>query len=184
MILTIAYAGQPGAFAEEACRAFRPDHEPVSFEGFADVAAAVVEGRAVRGMIPLENSISGPVPGVAALISQTGLLVEERRELPVRMHLLGFADAALDALERITSHPVALAQCAGNLAQFSVRLEAADNTAASARRLAASGDRKAAVLASEHAASLYGLTILRHDLQDRADNFTTFGVVRRDATAP
>lgn len=176
---TIAYAGEPGAFAEEACRAFRPDHTPIPCAGFEDVATAVAEGITTRGMIPLDNSIAGPVPGVAALIADNALTIEERHRLPVRMHLVGFPDSDPDAIETIRSHPVALAQCAASLARFPARPEEADNTAAAARRLAASGDRTTAVLASEHAAALYGLTILRHDLQDRADNVTTFGVVTR-----
>lgn len=175
----VAYAGKPGAFAEEACRAFRPDHEPLACAGFADVASAVAEGNATVGMIPLENSIAGAVPGVAALIAETHLEIEARHGLPVRMHLLGLPGAELSALKIVRSHPVALDQCAGSLARLGLQPEEADNTAAAAQRLAQSGDTNAAVLASEHAARLYGLAILQRDLQDRPDNVTTFGVVRR-----
>ena len=63
-----AYQGAPGAFGEEACRAFLPDYEPFACESFAAVADAVAEGRAERGAIPLRNNTAGEVPGTQALI--------------------------------------------------------------------------------------------------------------------
>jgi len=179
---TVAYAGAPGAFAEEACSAFLPDHEPVALPAFADVAAAVARGEASAGMLPLENSIAGAVPGVADLIAGAGLEVAATHRLPVRMHLMAHPQADPRQVRVVRSHPMALAQCTASLSRLGLQQEEADNTAAAARRLARSGDRNAAVLASQGAASRYGLTIVERDLQDRPDNTTTFGIVRRAAS--
>lgn len=184
MRTAIAYAGQPGAFAEDACITFCPGDEPIALAGFAEVAAAVAEDRVRRGMLPLENSIAGQVPGVAALIADARLAIEQRHRLAIRLHLLGLDGSALGELRLVRSHPMALAQCTESLARLGLAGEAADNTAAAAQRLARSGDRTIGVIASQRAAERYGLTILARDLQDRADNLTTFGVVARGDSAP
>lgn len=180
----VAYAGAPGAFAEEACRLFLPDHQPVPCPGFVEVAEAVLLGQVQAGMLPLDNSSVGEVPGIAALVKGAALTVETTHELPVRLHLLGVENAVREDLEVVRSHPVALAQCSAALARLRLKQEPADNTAAAALALAASGDRTCAVVASERAAALYGLSVLSRDVQDRPDNVTTFGVVTRAAATP
>ena len=176
----VAYQGAPGAFGEEACRSFLPDWLPVAKPSFAAVVEAVRAGEVDRGMLPLRNSSAGPVPGVEDLIGGSGLLVLERLSLPVRMHLLGLPGASLEAIRRVASHPMALAQCRKWLDESGLAVEEEANTAVAARALAESGDLERAVMASETAAKTYGLAILRRDVQDAADNATTFAVVARD----
>jgi len=179
MSATVAYAGTSGAFAEEACLTFLPDHEPVAQACFAAVAAAVAQGSVACGMLPLENSIAGPVPGVADLIEEARLMIAARHRLPIRLHLLGSGVGGIDQLCRVRSHPMALAQCGAALSRLGLAGEPNPNAAVAAAELSASGDPKLAVLASDRAAARFGLKILLRDLQDRADNRTTFGVIVR-----
>jgi len=183
MSARVAYAGISGAFAEEACIAFLPDHEPVALSSFAEVAAAVARGDVAYGMLPLENSIAGPVPGVAELIQSQALAIARRPSLPVRLHLLGSGSGGIEQVRRVRSHPMALAQCAASLARLRLKGEPAPNTAVAAAELAASGEAEVAVLASARAAALFKLPILLHDLQDRPGNRTIFGVVVRGGAA-
>lgn len=176
---TVAYAGAPGAFAEEACRLFLPDCPAVPKPSFAAVAEAVAAGETMLGMLPGENSIAGPVPGVQSLIDENDLVVRERRRLPVRLHLLGRPGSSLAQIERVVSHPMALAQCGRFLGGTGVQTEEAANTAFAAQALGLSQDPALAVIASEAAAETYGLVVLKRDVHDRADNFTTFCVVAR-----
>lgn len=180
----VTYAGAEGAFTEEAWRIFLPDHEPIPCPGFEEVAEAVSLGRAQAGMLPLENSSVDEVPGIAALVKGAALIVSSTHELPVRLHLLGLEDAAREDLEVVRSHPVALTQFSASLARLRLKQEPADNTAAAALRLSASGDCTTAVVASERAAALYGLSILSRNVQDQPDNITTFAVVTRPASTP
>jgi prephenate dehydratase len=176
---TVAYAGVPGAFAEQACRAFLPDHDWIGVGSFAAVAAAVAQGECELGMLPRENSIAGPVPGVAELIAQHRLAVLSTHDLPVRQHLMAKPGVALGELRVAASHPMALAQCTLMLEELGLAAEEAVNTAVAAQALAESEDRGRAVIASEAAAKAWGLTILRYDVHDRKDNFTTFCIVAR-----
>lgn len=174
--MTIAYQGVAGAFGHEACLTFSPDHEPVAKPSFAAVLAAVESGEAELGMLPVENNEAGAVAEVQALIAASFLHVIAEHELPVRMHLLGLAGARLADIIVVQSHPMALKQCARTLRALGVTTEPASNTAVAAQQLR---DPGRAVLASAAAAVAYGLTILRRDVHDRADNATRFAVLAR-----
>jgi prephenate dehydratase len=173
----VAYQGAPGAFGEEACRAFLPDWTPAAKPTFAAVIAAVKTGDAERGLLPLSNSTAGAVAGVERLIRESGLLLLSCHRLPVRMHLLALPEARLEAIRFVASHPMALAQCRNWLDRAGVAVEEEANTAIAARALAGSGNLEKAVLASEAAARAYGLAILERDVQDCEDNATIFGIL-------
>jgi len=175
----VAYQGAPGAFGQAACRRFLPNWRPVPYPTFDAVAAAVAAGEAGRGMLPIENVIAGPVPGVADLIESRDLIVSARHSLPVEIHLLAAPGVELSSLRRVASHPVALKQCAGWLERNGLAPEPAINTAVAARALAESRDPTLGVAASAAAASAYGLAILARSIQDRADNITVFAEIAR-----
>jgi len=99
--------------------------------------------------------------------------------MPVRLHLLALPGTWLIDVVTVASHPMALAQCRDWLAGSGLKTRTEGNTAVAARKLASSGDRSLAVIASEDAAHCYDLRILVHDLQDVADNATIFGLVAR-----
>lgn len=174
-----AYQGAPGAFGEEACRAFLPGWRPLACASFGEVAETVAAGAAARGILPLRNSIAGEVPGVGVLIASHGLEILAERPLAVRMHLLAVPGATLDGLDEVVSHPMAIAQCGAFLAASGLASSPRSNTAVAARELAQSGERRRAVLASDLAASAYGLEILRRDVHDAADNQTVFAILAR-----
>ena len=178
--MRVAYQGQPGAFGHEACLKFLPEHEPVPKPAFGGVIEAVAAGEADFGVLPVENSCAGPVEEVRQLLAQTDLPVIAMHPLPVRMHLLAPEGTRMEDVRRIVSHPIALLQCKETLEAIGIEVEAASNTAAAAKAVAEAGDGSTAVLASEAAASIYGLTILRRNVHDRPDNATTFCVVARE----
>jgi prephenate dehydratase len=170
----IAYQGEPGAFSHQACLQFAPDAEPVAFPSFEAVIEAVRGRRCGQAMLPVENSIAGPVEAVLALLEGAGLRERGRFELPVRMMLIGAPGARLEDLRSVASHPVALRQCRALIAELGLLEAAAFDTAGAARLLAEAPDRSRGVLASRTAADLHRLPVLRADVQDQADNRTTF----------
>lgn len=152
--------------------------EAVPLPTFTAVCAAVADGRAAGAVLPLENSLAGTVGEAVDALLGTDLVVAAELLLPVRHQLLGAPGASLDAIRRVTSQRQALAQSEPFLARHGWELVVADDTAAAARRLAESGDRTTAVVASEPAARRYGLAILASDLQG-GPNLTRFAVVAR-----
>jgi len=173
--MKVAYQGAEGAFSHEACLRFLPDHRPVPVPTFTDVISAVRSGEVALGMLPLANNEAGET-GARELIESACLHIVGEPVLPVRMHLLGLPFATLDQIRTVVSHPIALRQCSRTLAALGMSTEETSNTALAAKALA---NPNRGVLASEAAAELYGLAILKRDVHDRADNATRFVIVSR-----
>lgn len=170
----VAFQGVPGAFSDEACRTFTPEWEPVPFDSFEAAFDAVSSGACERGLLPVHNVTAGPVEPVVRLLPTSGLNVLSEHDLIVRQQLMALPGVELEDVEVVASHPMALGQCRIFLERLGVREEEAFDTAGAARDLAASRDRRRAVIAARAAAALYGLTILAPDIQDDPSNWTRF----------
>ena len=175
----VAFQGVPGAFSHEACLACLPQGRPVPCASFEAAFEAVESGACDLAFLPVENSIAGPVPEVAALLPSSGLKLLAEHAWPIHIQLLALPGATLEALEAVASHPMALKQCGRFLARHGLRAEPAYDTAGAAQDLARSGDLRHAAAASRACAALYGLQVLHADIEDTADNVTRFMVLGR-----
>ena len=177
----VAFQGAPGAFSHEACVALRPWDIAVPFATFAEAIDAVRKGDCDSALIPVENSSIGVVEPAATLVRESGLPVVAEVWRPIRMALMAVPGATLGGLRTIESHPAALRQCSQALAELRLETVEAFDTAGAARDIAEAGDPSRAALAPMAAAEVYGLSILRNDLQDSADNRTLFVLLSADA---
>ena len=175
----VAYQGAPGSFSHEACQALRPWDEAVGFETFAGAIDAVRNGECDCALIPVENTIVGRVEPAAGLVAASGLTVVSEVWRPIRLALMAVEDARLSDIRTAESHPVALDQCVMSLRDLGLTPVEAFDTAGAARAVAEAGDRTRAAVAPKGAAEIYGLSILRNDLQDSADNRTRFVLLSR-----
>jgi prephenate dehydratase len=174
--MRVAYPGLPGAFSHEACLRFLPEYEPVQCESFEKVIGAVASGNSEIGILPIANNAAGDT-GASELIDRMPVRIAKVQELPVRMHLLGVPGGRIEDVRKIISHPVALRQCVRTLQGLGLPTEEAPNTAVAAAGL---NDASCAVLGSEAAARIYGLSVLVRDVHDRPDNATSFAIIERD----
>ena len=179
MIPCVAFQGILGAFSHEASRALLPDFEPAAYPTFAAAFAAVENGACERAVIPVENSLAGPVPEVGPLLSASPLKVLAEAARPIEIALLVVAGAALPDLARVKSHPMALKQCRATLAKLGLEAVDAFDTAGAAAEVARAGDRSTAAAASVTAGALHGLVVLRRNIEDGDDNVTRFLVLGR-----
>lgn len=175
----VAYQGAPGAFSHEACSALRPWDQAIGYDTFAETINAVANGDCDCALIPVENSVIGAVEPAAGLVAASGLTVVSEVWRPIRLALMAVDDARLGDIRTAESHPVALRQCASSLNDLGLSPVEAFDTAGAARDVAEAGDRTRAAVAPKGAAEIYGLSILRHDLQDSADNRTRFVLLSR-----
>jgi prephenate dehydratase len=175
----VAYQGEPGAFGEEAVAArWGGAAEAVPVPTFQAVVDAVATGRAALGVLPLENSIAGPVAAAHAALAGGRVVVVDEVRLVVRQCLLAPPGSTLHGLRTVESHPVALAQCGEFLRRHpQLRARAVEDTAGAARAVAAAGDRRRGAIAGRLAAARYGLELLAADVHDRPDNETRFAIV-------
>lgn len=170
----VAFQGAPGAFSHEACMALRPWDLHVPFATFDAAIGAVTSGACDCALIPVENSTIGVVEPAATLVGEAGLETVAEVWLPIRMALMGILGARLGDLRTVESHPIALRQCRETLAALNLEPVEAFDTAGAARDVSEAGDATRGALAPMGAAEVYGLSILRNDLQDSEDNRTRF----------
>jgi len=180
--MRIAIQGEPGSFSHEAALKLAADAEIVPCALSADVFSALEQGSVEAAVIPIENSLAGSVLEHFDLLLTHDVRVEQETELRIRHNLIAIPGAVSNEIERIYSHPVALAQCRKFIAAHpELQVFAAYDTAGSVKQLVGSGDRQAAAIASEAAAHYYGADILEAGIEDNPENFTRFFLVKRSA---
>lgn len=180
----VAYLGGRGSFSEEVCERFLPTCELMPLPDFEAVAMAVCQGSADIGVLPIRNSRVGPIDAVRVLLAHPELRKIGEEELDVRLHLLAPPGASMGAIRLVTSHKAALTQCDAFLGMRDLETVEALSTAEAARQVARDGDPTRAAIASEAAASVYGLQILERDIQGETSSVTRFAIVdRRDQFA-
>ena len=177
----IAYQGEAGANSHIACIENYPDHEPLPCATFEDAFAALQEGRADLGMIPIENSIAGRVADIHTLLPASGLHIVGETFLPIHFQLLAIPGAKREGLRSVHSHVHALGQCRKIIREYGLTAVVAGDTAGSAREVAEWRDPTRASLATQLAGEIYGLETLAADVEDETHNTTRFVVL---STAP
>ncbi len=181
---TIAYQGEPGANSHIACADVYPGWTPLPCATFEDAFAAISDGAASLGMIPIENSIAGRVADIHALIPDAGLHIVGEYFLPIHFQLMAMPEATLDGLRSVYSHIHALGQCRKIIRKLGVTAHVAGDTAGSAREVAGWKDLTRASLAPRMAAEIYGLKILAEDVEDEAHNTTRFVILSKTPAPP
>jgi prephenate dehydratase len=176
----IAFQGEPGAYSHQACHETRPDMEALPCRTFEDVIEAVRGGRADLAMLPVENSTYGRVADIHRLLPASGLNIVGEAFVRVHINVLGVKGARLSDVRYASSHIVLLPQCAGFLREHGIEGVIASDNATAARQVSEAGDPSRAALASELAASIYGLDILARHIEDEKHNTTRFLVMSRE----
>ncbi len=180
----IAFQGSPGAYSDLACRSAYPNWTTLPCPTFEAAIEAVRAADAALAMLPCENSLAGRVPDIHALLPDSGLVVVGEHFQRVEHCLLGVPGARLADLRRAHSHPVALGQVRAVLRELNLTPVVEADTAGAAELVAGWGRAEDAAIASALAAELFGLTILRRNVEDASHNTTRFYVCARGGDRP
>lgn len=176
---TVAYAGTPGSFSNEAAEKLFPNSALTGLEYFEDVFEAVKSNKVEAGVVPYENTLSGKVDEVMELVSKYDLLVADRIRLKINQKLVAPQGTELKSIRKIYSHEKALAQCKKFLDTMpDCHIITYSTTSAAASAVAALNDKCSAAIASETAARLNRLIVLKDDIQDDEENYTEFFVIK------
>ena len=170
----IAYQGEPGANSHLACTQAFPAFSALACPTFEDALAAVKSGTANYAMIPIENSVAGRVADIHHLLPSAELYVVGEHFLRVRHQLMAKQGATLKTIKKVLSHTQALGQCRKILHELGLTPTPEADTAGSARLVAESDNPELAAIASTLAADIYGLEILKSDIEDEVHNTTRF----------
>lgn len=171
---TIAFQGEAGANSHLACREVFPQMDVLPCQTFEDAFAAVKEGRARLGMIPIENSLHGRVADIHHLLPDSGLYIIGEHFVRIHHQLMAVKGAKLDGIKSVMSQIPALGQCRNIIRSLGLKMIVGADTAGSARQVAEMKDPTVAALASTLAAEIYGLDILKANVEDAAHNTTRF----------
>ncbi|MGI9155445.1 MAG: prephenate dehydratase [Marmoricola sp.] len=182
----IAYQGEPGANSHIVCREHYPEWEALACASFEDAFAAVESGGAALAMIPIDNSLAGRVADIHHLLPTSGLHIVAEHFLRIQFTLMAASGATVDTIRTVHSHVHALGQCRKVIRELGLTPVISGDTAGAAREIADAADPTQAALAPPLAAEIYGLQILRGDVEDEDHNTTRFVVLSRepDPAAP
>ena len=183
--LAIAYLGEEGSNSYAAAvHKFGAQGKYCGRASIADVFLAVENGECDYGMVPIENSVEGSVTPTADRLTESDLQVCAQVTIRISHHLL--ANGSIGDVKKVYSNSQVLAQCRqwllANLPPERVRQISVAATTDAARIAAA--EKNAAALASLDCARIYGLGVLRENVQDVAHNATRFFIIGRQSVRP
>jgi chorismate mutase/prephenate dehydratase len=176
MPVSVAYPGRDGAHSAAACDRLFPDGaDLVPLPSFAAVAQAATAGDVHFGVLPIESSLSGSVAETHDILHDSSLSITSETILPIRHCLAGPELVPLERIKIVRSHPAALDQCRRLLAGMPwATAIAAATTADAASEVSERKDPTEAAIASERAATMYGLTVIAGDVGDHSEAYTRF----------
>jgi len=176
----IAYQGEPGSNSHLACQQHYPEWEPLACASFEDAFAAVENDDAQLAMIPIDNSLAGRVADIHHVLPTSSLHIVAEKFLRIRFALMAVPGTELSTLRTVHSHVHALGQCRGVIRELGLTPITSGDTAGAAREVATAADPSQAAIAPPLAAQIYGLQILRENVEDAEHNTTRFVVLSRE----
>ncbi len=177
----VAIQGVRGSYSEEATfKLLGASAEILECHKFEDAFQSLIESRAEYAVIPFANKIVGRIETPHELLENSDLKILDELPLEVRHVLVGTNDAKFENLKSVRSHVEALKQCRNFLTKNRQlnQIIGAD-TASSIRRIVEENDPANAAIGSRRAAEIYGAKILKENIADDAENWTTFYLLRK-----
>ncbi|OGO24661.1 MAG: hypothetical protein A2144_07585 [Chloroflexi bacterium RBG_16_50_9] len=183
--VAVAFQGEIGAYTEEAAlRFFGPSTRSRPFESLDEVFEAVEVDDVPFAVVPVENSLEGSITRAYDLLLDSPLMICGETELRISHCLIGTAEAGLDTIKKVYSHPQALGQCRSFLKHLNCEPIPAYDTAGSVKMIKEQGSKDSAAIASAKAAAIYGMKILAREIEDNPHNFTRFFVLAKEDAPP
>jgi len=183
--MKIAFLGPQASFTQLAATQLFPKEELIPQTNILDCFSAVEKGEVDKAVVPLENSIEGTVSMTLDYLYKTSSIkVEAEAVMPIAHHLMIHPDNEALDLDKIYSHPQALAQSFHFLdtAYKNVQKQDFSSTAAAAKYVSEHPELKRAAVANQFAADLYGLKIINRNIQDFEQNHTRFIIISKVPT--
>ena len=173
----VAFLGPQGTFSHEAASMISDNL--VSYCSIQSVMDAVEREECLYGVVPIENSIEGPVSlTLDSLIHNFDLKIKNEIIIPINHNLLAASPVSVDEIENVYSHAQALGQCQPYLERHHITAHYTLSTAAAAKRVAETG--KDAAIGTLKAAELYGLCVIDRNIQENYNNETRFVVLDKE----
>jgi len=181
----VAFQGEVGAYSEQAVFLFfGPTASVRPCKSLRTVFETIEKGESDFGVVPIENSLEGSVNETYDLLLDSSLQVSGEINLRVVHCLIANPETQLSDIKVVYSHPQALAQCRRFLETLNCEVVSTYDTAGSVKMIRDKRLVDSAAIASEKAAEVYGMKIIRKAIEDSPNNYTRFFVLSKDDAPP
>ena len=179
--IKIGYQCVKGSFSEEAMiKYFDENHTTTDYEEFEDVFLALKNNKIDYGILPIENSCTGAITTVYDLLAKYGLYIVGEECIKIDQNLIGIKGTKLEDIKEVYSHPQGFEQSREFLSNYNnLKLIPFHNTAISAKYISEINDKSKAAIASLRAAEIYGLDVIKNEINDKDNNHKKFIIIGR-----
>ena len=182
--IKIAFQGEKGAYSHLACLEVFPDVAAKGCSTFEEAFQLAKDDTEYKIIIPIENSLAGRVADIHYLIPKYKLQIHAEHFQKVTHYLLGIKGSKMKDIKTVRSHSQAIDQCSKIISDNNFKTIISADTAGSAKYISEKNDKSESAIASELAAKIYNLDILRSNVEDESGNTTRFLILQKDSTHP
>ena len=180
----VAFQGEKGAYSHLACLEIFPNAEVKACKTFDEAFMMAKESSEYKIVIPITNSSTGSIADMHYLLPKYKLQIHAEHFQKVSHNLLGIKNSKIQDIKAVRSHAQALSQCSKIILENNFQALISADTAGSAKLISEKKDKREAAIASELAAKIYGLEILKRNVEDETGNVTRFFVMGKDSEHP
>ena len=174
----VVFQGAEGSYSQMAMHQFfGNDVNSFHVDTFRDAMLAIDEGSADFAVLPIENSTAGSVNEIYDLLDEFENYIVGEQIIKIEHCLMGVKGASFDTVEKVYSHPQSLMQSSRFLKEYPWQQISMQNNAFAAKKVADDNDITQAAIASEYAAKIYGLEVIKKGVNHSSTNSTRFIIV-------
>jgi len=182
--IKVAFQGEKGAYSHLACLEVFPNADAIACSTFEETFQLAKDNSEYKIVIPIENSLAGRVADIHYLIPKYRLQIHAEHFQKVTHNLLGIKGSKIKDIKTVRSHSQAIGQCNKMISENKLKPIISADTAGSAKFISEKKDKTDSAIASELAAKIYSLEILKSNVEDESGNVTRFFIMGKDSKHP
>ena len=182
--IKIAFQGEEGAYSHLACLEVFPKAEVIGCSTFEEAFQLGRDNQEYKIIIPIENSLAGRVADIHYLIPKYKLQIHSEHFQKVSHNLLGIKGAKIKDIKTVRSHSQAIGQCRKIISDNNFKTIIAADTAGAAKYISEKNNKNESAIASDLAAKIYNLEILKSNVEDESGNVTRFFIMGKESKHP
>ncbi len=182
--IKVAFQGEKGAYSHLACLEVFPNADAIACSTFEETFQLAKDNSEYKIVIPIENSLAGRVADIHYLIPKYRLQIHAEHFQKVTHNLLGIKGSKIKDIKTVRSHSQAIGQCNKMISENKLKPVISADTAGSAKFISEKKDKTDSAIASELAAKIYSLEILKSNVEDESGNVTRFFIMGKDSKHP
>jgi len=182
--IKVAFQGEKGAYSHLACLEIFPNAEVKACKTFDEVFMLAKNSSEYKVVIPITNSSTGSIADMHYLLPKYKLQIHAEHFQKVNHNLLGIKGSKMQDISTVRSHAQAISQCSKLISENNLKAIVSADTAGSAKFISEKKNKNEAAIASSLAAKIYGLEIIKKNIEDESGNVTRFLVMGKDSAHP